>query len=196
MKDLINKNQNLFICILSVIAIITCVFVAIRIENQGKSDNIIIEDNNCKGNTSESKNVIKVDVRGEIVISGVYEMEEGQILNDLIEKVGGLTVNADTDYVDKSLNRASKLYDGQKVYVPAKGEFIKLDSSDNSILIDSSKININICSKTELESLPGIGPSYADRIIQGRPYKNIEDIKKINGIGESRYLQIKDLITI
>ena len=95
------------------------------------------------------------------------------------------------------------LEDGEKIYIPKKGEDIsKIDSiSTNSLSLNkNSKININTATQTELEFIPGIGPSIALKIITYRnengKFNSIEDVKNISGIGDSKYEKMKDYITI
>lgn len=146
-------------------------------------------------------NQVYVDIQGQVKNPGVYEFEEGQLVKDVIDKSGGFTENADLEYVSKNINMAQKIQDEDKIYIPAKGEV--QDSQDNlsSELLGvggsvSGKININKATIDELDSLPGIGPSYAQKIIDGRPYKTIEDIKNVKGIGDATFEKIKDQITL
>ena len=100
------------------------------------------------------------------------------------------------------INLAKKLADEEKIYIPRIGEEIPADigfSDKSNNNTDNGKININTCSKAELMLLPGIGDALADRIIEYRekmPFKTIEDIKNVPGIGEKRFEAIKDLITV
>ena len=74
------------------------------------------------------------------------------------------------------------------------------NSSANSSSKTTSKVNINTATQTELETLPGIGPATATKIIEYREengkFKSIEEIKEVNGIGDSKYDKIKDLIKV
>ena len=119
---------------------------------------------------------------------GVYQLESGDRVNDAIIMAGGLTDDACT----KNLNKARKLSDGEKIYIPSEDE---IEISSNS----SGLININTASADELMLLPGIGQVYAQRIIDYRSSKSfssIEEITNIDGIGEKTFNKLKDLITI
>ena len=154
----------------------------------------------------EDKNVeineMKVYISGEISKEGVYEFEDGDRLDDLIKKAGGLTENANA----KDLNLAMKLEDEMKIYIPSIYEISSDDTADTIPIItsdskDSSKdkININKASKEELMTLPNIGDKRADSILEYREsnkFETIEDIKNVNGIGEKFYQSLKDLITV
>lgn len=142
-------------------------------------------------------------------------MKENSRIADAIEKAGGLKDNACMD----EINLAYKLEDGMKIHIPTieeqKNENIKEESNNyiekNNIVGDTNtnsnkqskqttKVNINKATQTELEALPGIGPSIALKIVNYRKengkFKSIEDLKQVNGIGDSKFNKIKNLITI
>ncbi|MFA9423996.1 MAG: ComEA family DNA-binding protein, partial [Sedimentibacter sp.] len=107
-------------------------------------------------------------------------------------KAGGLKETAEC----KTLNRARKLVDGEKIYILEQGENTEVISLYNQE--NKGKININTASKEMLMSLYGIGEVYAGKIIEYRSTKQfttIEDIKKIEGIGDKTFDKIKDSIT-
>lgn len=146
----------------------------------------------------ETISYIICEIKGEIRKPGVYKLKEGDRLNDLVRIAGGLTENADP----LAINLAVRLEDGQSVIVPDR-------FSDNTALIEAqnskdkekdSKININTATSSELETIPGIGPATAANIIKYRedngPFKSIEDITKVNRIGDKTFEKIKDYIKI
>lgn len=149
----------------------------------------------------ESQNEIKtimVHISGAVQRPGVIELELGKRLIDAVEICGGLKEDADIDRI----NLAKKLVDEEKIYIPRIGEELSpnlIHSSEENREANSGKVNINTCSKAELLLLPGIGDVLADRIIEYRektPFKSIEDIKNVSGIGEKKFESIKDLITV
>jgi competence protein ComEA len=142
--------------------------------------------------------MIFIDIDGAVNNPGVYSVSAGTRIYSIIEVAGGLTEKADT----KRINRADFAVDGQKIYIPEIDEAFEAQtensSSTESTVVQSGKININTASLTELESLNGIGAVLAQRIIDYRSttkFNNIEDIMKVSGIAEGKYLQIKDYIT-
>jgi competence protein ComEA len=138
-----------------------------------------------------------VDVSGAVNQTGVYALPYGSRVLDAIEAAGGLSAGA----VTQSLNMAAILEDGQKVWVPQAtatplpGNPAPERSGGVEILV-----NINLASQSQLEELPGIGEVIAGRIIDYResngPYLKVEDIMKVEGIGEVKFAGIKDLITV
>ncbi len=157
--------------------------------------------------------IIYVDIGGEVNSPGVYELSEGTRLFQLIEKAGGLTDDADIDVI----NRAETVYDGQKILIASTEETMSSAEKAGSkaatdigggAAVDSnsayssgnSKVNINTAGSVDLQTIPGIGPSKAERIIEYRSsngyFKSIEDIKNISGIGDKTFDNIKKYITI
>ncbi len=140
---------------------------------------------------------LRVYVSGAVVHPDVYELPAGGIVKDAIEAAGGATGEADLDRI----NLALSVVDGQHIYVPRLGEESPpvsppSEPSRASGVITGGKININTASQSEIETLPGIGPSKAQGIIENRPYSSIEEIKKVPGIGEATFQKLKDLITV
>jgi competence protein ComEA len=145
--------------------------------------------------------LIVVDVRGAVNTPGVYTLPAGSRVQDALTRAGEATSDADT----RSLNLARRLNDGEQIYVPRYGEATPLPVATPARGAPTptrlaSKININTASVAELDTLPGIGPALAQRIIDYRTqhgdFKTIEDLKKVRGIGEALFNQIKDLITV
>jgi len=145
---------------------------------------------------------LMVDIRGAVEKPGVYELEQGSRLQDLVTKAGGFSSQVDQVWVDLNLNMARELKDGQKVYIPKKGERSKEQVVDNQpeSVKSGSFINLNTADKSELETLTGIGPAFAKRIIDYRQenggFKSAEEIQAVSGIGEKTFEKIKNQISI
>ena len=147
---------------------------------------------------------VYVDVDGAVVTPGVYRLREGARVAQAIDAAGGLTPEADV----AGLNRASKVVDGQKIYVPHVGEQQTVDAVAGSgpgeasvgTSVVSDLININTANAAELQTLSGVGPSMAQSIIDERtkngPFTSIEDLMRVSGIGEKKFAKIKDCICI
>ncbi len=166
-------------------------------------DNTNITENNSLDSQSTS-NII-VYVCGCVKENKNVILKDGSRISDAIDAAGGLTEEADLT----NINLAYILEDGEKIYIPQKGEII-IDSNNNTSPISSSfsksissknsKTNINKATQAELELISGIGPSTALKIINYRKengnFKKIEDIKNVPGIGDAKFNQIKDYITV
>jgi competence protein ComEA len=147
-----------------------------------------------------------IDISGQVQKPGVYKLPDGSRVEDLLIAAGGFSKNADREWCDKYLNRAARLTDGQKIYIPAVGEQSAVPSAKNSGVDQtisanfpgqgSGLVNINTASAKELDSLPGIGPVYAQNIIEHRPYSTLEELVSKGAIKQSLYEKIKNLISI
>ncbi len=157
-----------------------------------------------------TKSPIAVHVIGAVPRPGLYEFAEGARVQDAIDAAGGLLTSANID----SINLAAFLEDGVQLTIPFKdgqapaaepsqGGAIELPgSTEESSTTEANPdlININTASLEELDELPGIGPTIAQRIIDYRdangPFQTIEDLLNVSGVGPSTFEQIKDLITV
>jgi competence protein ComEA len=154
------------------------------------------------GSTSE----ITAEIAGEVMRPGVYKLAVGSRVEDLLIISGGYSAGADRNWTDKYLNRAAKLTDGQKVFIPPSNQQsntlgAKSSGGDQTVssgfLSDSEAlVNINTASLSQLDSLPGIGPVYAQNIIEHRPYSNSEELVSKGAIGQSLYEKLKNSVTI
>ena len=210
MKRYIKYIIVLFIVVIFSISIIT-VLDLLNNTNEVEEHYISYVEPTTK-ETAIITNMFYVDLKGAVKKPGVYKVKQGTIVNELIELAGGLTKNAYTDNINlsKKLTEESVIYiytvsEIKKLNNPTTTSSVKYDSYDLEIttnttsLNNTSKININTASINELTSLTGIGESKALAIVAYRtesPFKSIEEIKNISGIGESLYAKIKDNITI
>ena len=152
---------------------------------------------------------IAVHVIGAVPRPGLYEFSEGTREQDAINAAGGLLAEASTD----ALNLAALLEDGQQLSIPYKvgsepvinATTLELPSSATevpSVNPDVELIHINTATAEELGSLPSIGPTTAQKIVEYRapeangPFAAIEDIMNVSGIGPATFEEIKDLITV
>ena len=203
----------ILVCIISIIIFININNKNLVIENEIKKEENLIKENV----TEEEKEIIKIDIKGEVKNPGVYQMKKGDRVIDAINASGGLTKNSDTSLINLSKNvydeMVIKIYTKDDVKNMSKTETIveyietecNCDENINNACIESeskeeTKISINSATSEQLDSLPGIGLSKANDIINYRnsngSFKTIEDIKNVSGIGDSLFEKIKDLITI
>lgn len=132
---------------------------------------------------------IVVDVGGAVVQPGVYELTVEARIKDAVNAAGGLTQDADSTRI----NLASKITDGQKVYIAKVGE---VQGVATGVAGDvSGLININTATAVELDKLPGIGPVTADKIISLRPYATLEDLLNKKAVSASVFEKIKTQVT-
>ena len=139
--------------------------------------------------TASSQAKIVVDIEGAVEKPGVYEMDFGARIDEALLVAGGVTTDADTKWIEMNLNRAGKLTDGMKIFIPDK-------TNATNTTYKSDKININTASQGELEGLPGIGPVTAVKIISGRLYGNTDELLSKKIVGQKVFDQIKDLISL
>lgn len=226
--DLTNKQKIILTVVAIIVALIGCYYIYSK-DNDfiSTKENIINEEgtndeNEVNEEEEYSDTMIIVHVSGAVNQEGIVELNPNSRIADAIDKAGGLGEDA---YIDK-INLAYVLEDGMKIYIPNVNEKTQnqdlsntSDNADNYVTKESGvqaantddttrvnsqssnkKININKATESELESLPGIGPSTAQKIINYRnekgKFNNIEDIKNVSGIGDSKYNNIKDLISI
>jgi len=219
MKDFFRKNKsNIVFVMISLLIFILFIlsFMWPLIPFENKKDQKTEEKEIIKEEKEASK-IFLVDIKGQIKGPGVYEMESGQRVNDVIKKAGGLTESADTSLI----NLSQKVEDEMVIIVYSKEEVKKMteeepcicpevndacisDENKSETVVEkeevNSKISINTASKEELMTLDGIGESKADSIIDYRTqngnFKTIEEIMNVSGIGEAAFDKIKDKITI
>jgi len=136
-------------------------------------------------------NEVTIDISGEIIKPGVYKLKSGDRVEDVLIIAGGLSAKADRDWVEQNLNRAEKVYDGQKIFIPKTGEVLA---------VSSKVIRLNSATIEELDKLDGVGPAIAQRIIDYRTenggFKSVEEIKLVPGIGDKMFEKIKNEIQL
>ena len=222
MKEIIlnlTKKQKIIISIV-IIILFTLVLIYVY-QNLYVDDSEIILTNNINDlnqttneiETIEEKNdeeKVVVHVIGEVNNPGVVTLPEGSRIIDAINMAGGKTEEADLS----KINLAYIVEDGTQIYIPRINENLNQvnlisDGAGIGVIINDSdveenkveaKVNINTANKEKLETLPGIGETTAQKIIDYREsngkFKTIEDIKNVSGIGEAKYESLKDKITV
>ena len=179
---------------------------------EGKNE--VIEENIVQANKETNENSegekVVVHIIGEINKPGVVTLPEGSRIIDAINMAGGKTEEADLS----KINLAYILEDGTQIYIPRINENLNeinliSDGAGVGVIVTDSnveeneinaKVNINTASKEKLETLPGIGETTAQKIIDYREtngkFKTIEDIKNVSGIGDAKYESLKNKITV
>lgn len=156
----------------------------------------VLETNISKAAEEQAKEKIYVHICGAVVNPGVYELEQGARVYEGIEKAGGMLENAAKD----SMNQAAELTDGERLYVSTVSEIQQGSGVAEIESAEDTRVNINTASKEELMTLPGIGESKAESVIQYREehgeFKAVEELTSIPGIKNGVYEKIKELVRI
>lgn len=198
--DFINNNQKLIK--FSLLGLILIGFGVLLNKTGLFSSGDSIEVLNSATETQNTSSEIVVEIAGSIQKPGVYKLSGNSRVEDLLTVSGGLSQEADRDWVNKNINRASKLTDGQKIYIYSQSEVTSAKENggiklDQVVLGDSSSklVNINTASQKELESLVGIGPVLAQKIIDKRIYSKPEDLVEKGVLTSKTFEKIKSDIT-
>ena len=172
----------------------------------GSGSDDVTNDQDSDDDSSEASvdTEVYVDVDGAVASPGVYRLKDGARVAQAIDAAGGLTPDADVT----GLNRASKVADGQKIYVPKVGEQSAnagggadgVAAASPGVSDATGLVNINTASASELQTLSGIGPSMAQSIIDERTkngaFASVDDLMRVSGIGEKKLAKIKDCICV
>lgn len=157
-----------------------------------------LELNQVETLEEEHSNEIVIDIKGAVKQPGVYSMNEGERVIDAIERAGGLLPDAE----ENQINLAGLLKDEMVIYVAKEGEELT-QPVIQSVTINGNedgKVRINSATAEDLQKLQGIGPSKASAIIAYRdehgPFKTVEDLLQVSGIGEKTLENMKDEIVI
>ncbi len=204
--EILSKKQKIIVVILIIFMclIIGYYFINKTQKNDYSGLETIAEEKKSEEEIIEEDKIV-VHITGEVENEGIIELEKGARISDAIEKAGGTTEEANI----ADVNLAYSLKDGQKIKIPNINEeddeqIIKEEAGEDIIIEGDNKkeekININTANQTELETLSGIGPSTALKIINYKKehgkFNNIEDIKNVPGIGESKFENIKEYICV
>ncbi|EFT94128.1 helix-hairpin-helix domain-containing protein [Enterococcus faecalis] len=148
-----------------------------------------------------AETMIYVDIKGAVKVPGIYQLKNQQRIWDALALAGGVSEEADTVQV----NYAQKVKDQMIIYVPKKGESVAqsletLQESAPAQQNQEEKINLNTATEAELQTISGIGAKKAQEIIRFRdeqgPFKTVEELKNVPGIGEKTVDRLKDMLTV
>ncbi len=182
-------------------------FVMLTRSQKGTGDIVFTQES-----TTSARSKIRVDVEGAVMSPGVYEMETENRIQDVLVAAGGLSAAADRSWVSKNLNKAAKLVDGGKIFIPSIADANEVKKQNSNVKTQSDAdgsnnqrsllgvtigvVNINNASQSELEALPGVGPVTAGKIIAGRPYQAVQELLDRKIIGQAIFTKIKDQMTV
>ncbi len=165
-----------------------------RCKSAFEDDERAIEIIKSRSDEIEKAANICVYVCGKVANPGVYMLEDGSRVVDAITVAGGATKEANL----KAINLAQELSDGMMINVPDENS---PDLTNEQLMVQSgSKLNINTANAQQLQELPGIGPSLAERIIKYRQengkFNSVEELLNISGIGEKKLEEIRELVDV
>lgn len=198
-------NKNIIISVITTIFLLSALVYNLLYINNKKNEIIEeIEIEEVKEKVKEEKEKIYVHIAGAVNNPGLYELEEGSRVNDLVNLAGGFLNTADITDV----NLAYILTDAIKVTIPVKEKVVKktavitnkISSTSDNTSKQGGLININNANSSELEKLNGVGEATAKKIIEYRDknggFKSVEELKNVSGIGEAKYKKIVENVTI
>lgn len=175
---------------------------------KGNEDALLLENDSSNtdefetvGYPSEAVPPIVVHVAGAVTEPGVFELPPGSRVEAAVAAAGGMT----SDAAPSSINLARVLSDGEQVVIPTieeakAGLVLSAASGDEASSVRMGKVNLNTASADLLESLPGIGPALAQRIIDDRiangPFVSNEDLMRVSGIGQKKFDQLASYICV
>jgi competence protein ComEA len=149
--------------------------------------------------TAAPSDEVAVHVAGRVRRPGLVRLPAGSRVQDAIRAAGGVTSGADLN----AINLARKLTDGEQIRVPAPGD--PAPSPDPAVTPGSSgatpsaPLDLNTATLEQLDTLPGVGEVTAKRIITYRsahPFTTVDELLEVPGIGQRRFDQLKDLVTV
>lgn len=211
MLNLSKKQLIILILVGGVIVFVIGYYIYTTTSNESYEQLDVISEEQSNQNKEnvekEQEEIIVVHIAGEIKKPGIVKIKEGARIADIIEAAGGLTEKANIT----NINLAYIIEDGQKITIPSKDEKEEkenITTENGEGIINEERgtstgkqiVNINKATKEQLCELQGIGESTADKIITYRKengnFKQVEDIKNVPGIGDAKYENIKDKISV
>lgn len=182
---------------------------------QGDSSEITFESGSDFAKASSDKQhdakqkgkEIVVDIEGAVLKPGIHKMPADSRVQDALILAGGMSEKADRLKVSRSMNLAAKVIDGGKIYIPFEGdpstgsgqnisEGNILGATSGTLGDSTGLININTAGETELDTLSGVGPATAQKIISARPFSSVEELLSKKAVGKSVYEKIKEKVTV
>ncbi|NLF62987.1 MAG: hypothetical protein GX579_00135 [Chloroflexi bacterium] len=204
-------NKRNVVWLLSAVVVTTALGMALLrlVEGRARPAPIIIEPPPASPTAGPTATVqpLRVYITGAVLRPDVYSLPPGSIVRDLVSLAGDFTDAAAVEAV----NLALPLADGMHVHVPAQEEVLAeppvisgpappANSLTGDAALPGALVNINTASIAELETLPGIGPALAQKIVDHRaehgPFATIEAILDVSGIGPAKFEAIRDWITV
>ncbi len=178
------------------------VFAIVMIWRGGSKETIVLQVQPV-----DDPNIVRVYVGGEVVEPGLYTLPRGSRVAEAIQLAGGATAVGDTE----GFGMAAVVDDADQIIIPARrpeptpARILPVSGASGvataaPAIVGQSTVNLNTATITELETLPGIGPAIAGRIIEYRelngPFRTIDELEAVTGISERMVNEMRDLITV
>lgn len=169
-------------------------------------DEGVLEQDESSGESAstqvEEAPPIFVHVGGAVAEPGVCELASGSRVQDAVDAAGGFVEGAARD----AINLARVVVDGEQIVVPSQEDedaaAVDAVGADggSGVSTKDGKVNLNRASAAELDTLPGVGPSTAEKIVADReangPFATVEDLKRVSGIGDKKFAALADLVSV
>jgi competence protein ComEA len=143
---------------------------------------------------------VVVDVQGAVMRPGVLRLAAGSRIGDAIAAAGGYGPRVDAARAATELNLAAVVRDGDRIFVPARGDAVPApEGSGGGTSGGSGLVNLNTATESELDELPGIGPVTAQKIIDARaekPFASVDELRDRKVVGAATFAKLRDLVTV
>ena len=140
-----------------------------------------------------------VEIVGAVARPGVYRLEAGARIGDLVAAAGGYGGRVDTDRAERELNLAAPLDDGQQIRVPARGDLPAPSQAGSGPSGADGLVNLNLATGAQLDALPGIGPATIEKILASReeaPFATVDDLRTRGLVGQKTFDGIRETLTV
>ena len=172
----------------------------------GQSAGVAPRGGSAASVASDPQTLLVVEIVGAVDHPGVYRLASDARVGDLVAAAGGYGPRVDTDRAGRELNLAAPLHDGDQIRVPARGDAVTTAPSTTSGGAGSkpgvgsaAPIDLNRATASELDTLPGIGPATAAKILASRdeqPFASVDDLPSRKLVGEKTFANLKDLVAV
>lgn len=147
----------------------------------GSKGGVVSDNFSNNGNCIPEVKTYYIEVMGQVVNPGVYEIDGDKLVIEAIELAGGYSANADLVFVHRNISLSSVIKPTQKIYIPAIDENYT-PSFSNISGSGSGKINLNSADKDSLMTISGVGEVTADKIIEIRPINSMDDLNTLSNV--------------
>ncbi|OGG34610.1 hypothetical protein A2363_02905 [Candidatus Gottesmanbacteria bacterium RIFOXYB1_FULL_47_11] len=184
-------GASLFFIILSIVLLVKSL--------QTMSPITFSSDQQATGSAVLGAETIMIDIAGGVISPGVYKLAAESRVEDAIVAAGGLSADVDGELLAKTVNRAMKLIDGAKIFIPSTVDVAQsaaVVATPEKLSQNGGLVSVNFATAAELESLSGIGPATATKIISGRPYQTLEELVTKKAMGTSLFEKLKNQLSL